>query len=65
MLTRNCRPQKKTIVSLAKALNVQPTYLWPDLEVASILDTVARFQQDEDLTQEQAAAMMQPISVRL
>ena len=57
MLTRNCRPQKKTIFSLAAALNVAPTELWPDLEVAAILDTVANFQQEQELTQEQADAI--------
>ena len=57
MLTRNCRPQKKTIFSLAEALNVAPTELWPDLEVAAILDTVANFQQEQELTQEQANAI--------
>ncbi len=57
MLTRNCRPQKKTIFKLADALNVEPTDLWPDLEVAAILDTVASFQQDQELTEAQATAL--------
>lgn len=57
MLTRNCRPQKKTIFSLAAALEVAPTALWPDLEVAAILDTVANFQQEQELTEEQANAI--------
>ena len=57
MLTRNCRPQKKTILSLAEALDVAPTVLWPDLEVAAILDTVANFQQEQELTKEQADAI--------
>ena len=47
MLNRNCRPQKKTILKLAEALNVQPQELWPDLEVADMLDAVASFQQDD------------------
>ena len=54
MLNRNCRPQKKTILKLAAALNVEPTELWPDLEVTGILDSVARFQQEQELTKEQA-----------
>jgi transcriptional regulator with XRE-family HTH domain len=47
MLNRNCRPQKKTILKLAEALDVQPQELWPDLEVADMLDAVASFQQDD------------------
>ena len=47
MLNRNCRPQKKTILKLAEALNVQPQELWPDLDVADMLDAVASFQQDD------------------
>ncbi len=57
MLSRNCRPQKKTIIKLAAALKVEPTELWPDLEVAGILDSVARFQQEQELTPEQADAI--------
>lgn len=57
MLNRNCRPQKKTIFKLAAALGVEPTELWPDLEVATILDSVVRFQQDQQLTKEQADAI--------
>ena len=57
MLTRNCRPQKKTIFKLAVALNVEPTELWPDLEVTAILDSVARFQEEQELTEEQADAI--------
>lgn len=47
MLNRNCRPQKKTILKLAEALNVHACDLWPDLEVAERLDAVASFQQDD------------------
>ena len=47
MLNRNCRPQKKTILKLAEALNVQAQDLWPDIEVAEMLDAVASFQQDD------------------
>lgn len=57
MLTRNCRPQKKTIFKLAAALTVEPTELWPDLEVAAILDSVARFQQEQELAPEHADAI--------
>ena len=55
MLSRNCRPQKKTIMKIANALNVPPTDLWPDLEVVAILDTVAKFQEDQTWTEEQSA----------
>ena len=41
------RPQKTTILKLAEALNVPPQELWPDLEVADMLDAVAGFQQDD------------------
>jgi len=49
--------QVKSIFKLAAAFNVDPTELWPDLEVAGILDTVARFQQEQELTPEQADAI--------
>jgi transcriptional regulator with XRE-family HTH domain len=57
MLTRNSRPQKNTILKMAAALDVSPTDLWPDLEVAAILDSIADFHQDRDLTAAQAAAL--------
>jgi transcriptional regulator with XRE-family HTH domain len=58
MLTRRCRPQKRTILKLADALGVAPTDLWPDLDVADILDTVAAVQtDDEPLSPEEAAAI--------
>ena len=58
MLSRGCRPQKRTIFKLAEALGVAPTDLWPDLEVADILDTVAAVQaDDEQLSAEEAAAI--------
>jgi transcriptional regulator with XRE-family HTH domain len=47
MLKRACRPQKKTILKLAEALNVQPHDLWPDIDVAETLDAVASFQQPD------------------
>ena len=47
MLNRNCRPQKKTILRLAQALDVLPQELWPDLVVADLLDAVTSFQQDD------------------
>jgi lambda repressor-like predicted transcriptional regulator len=31
MLQRNCRPQKRTIVRMAEALELQPDELWPNL----------------------------------
>jgi transcriptional regulator with XRE-family HTH domain len=58
MLNRNSRPHKKTILKLAEALNVQPQELWPDLEVADMLDAVASFQQDDYvMTEAEAAAL--------
>lgn len=41
MLHRACRPQRKTILKLAEALNVPPRDLWPDIDVTDILDAVA------------------------
>ena len=58
MLNRNCRPQKKTILKLAEALQVQPQELWPDLQVAEMLDAAASFQQDEHvMTEAEAKAL--------
>jgi transcriptional regulator with XRE-family HTH domain len=57
MLTRNSRPQKNTILKMAAALDVSPTDLWPDLEVAAILDSIAEFPQERVLTEAQAAAI--------
>jgi len=47
MLRRMCRPQKRTILRLAEAFDVHPRDLWPDIEVADMLDAVASFQQDD------------------
>jgi transcriptional regulator with XRE-family HTH domain len=57
MLARKSRPQRKTILKMATALNVEPTLLWPDLEVAAILDSTAEFLNDCELTQVQADAL--------
>jgi transcriptional regulator with XRE-family HTH domain len=58
MLTRNCRPQKNTILKLAEALHVNPRELWPDLETADMLDAVASFQQDDySMTEAEARAL--------
>lgn len=57
MLSRNARPQRKTIFKLAEALGVAPTDLWPNLEVAAILDSVSDFFADQELTPEQAKAL--------
>jgi len=56
MLTRECRPQRKTILGLANALNVDPCELWPDLDVADILDTVAAVQQEQMISDAEADA---------
>jgi transcriptional regulator with XRE-family HTH domain len=58
MLSRVCRPQKKTILKLAEALNVQPRDLWPDIDVADMLDAAASFQQDDyTMTAAEASAL--------
>ena len=62
MLTRKSRPQRKTILKMATALNVEPTELWPDLEVAAILDSTAEFFNDRELTAAQAEALDAAIS---
>jgi transcriptional regulator with XRE-family HTH domain len=58
MLNRACRPQKKTILKLAEALNVQACDLWPDIDVSDALDAVASFQQPGYvMTPEEAQAL--------
>ena len=58
MLTRQCRPQKKTILKLADALGVASSALWPDIEVAEALDAVDSFQQDDyTMTEAEAKAL--------
>ncbi len=57
MLSRNARPQRKTILKVAQALNVQPTDLWPNMEVAAILDSVNDFFVDRELTAEQSKSI--------
>ena len=61
MLNRKCRPQKKTILKLAEALQVQPQELWPDIEVAEMLDAVASFEQEDHvMTDAEANALGDP-----
>lgn len=61
MLNRNCRPQKKTLLKLAEALNVNVQQLWPDIEVAETLDAVASFQQpDYVMTEAEAQVLSDP-----
>lgn len=57
MLSRNARPQRKTIFKMAQALNIEATELWPNLEVAAILDSVGDFFEDRELTADQAKAI--------
>jgi transcriptional regulator with XRE-family HTH domain len=58
ILNRKCRPQKKTVLKLAEALQVQPQELWPDVEVAEMLDAAADFQQDDYvMTEAEAKAL--------
>ncbi len=33
MLSRDCRPQRRTVLKLAEALKVQPEELWPEIKV--------------------------------
>jgi transcriptional regulator with XRE-family HTH domain len=56
MLNRTCRPQRQTILKLATALDVHPRELWPDLDVADILDTVAEAQREQAMTDAEADA---------
>lgn len=62
MLNRNCRPQKKTILKLAEALNVQACDLWPDIDVAEMLDAVTSFQQDDYVMSEAKARALSDTS---
>ncbi len=57
MLNRNCRPQRKTIMKLATALNVSPTALWPGVEVQQILDAIDRVQDDQVMSAAEAEAL--------
>ena len=57
MLNRDCRPQKKTIMKLATALNVSPTALWPGVEVQQILDAIDRVQEDQVMSVPEAEAL--------
>lgn len=57
MLSRDARPQRKTILKMARAFSVEPTDLWPNLEVAAILDSVDDFFVDRELTDKQAKAI--------
>lgn len=50
MLSRRSRPQRKTILKTATALNVEPTALWPNLEVAAILDANTESSNDRERT---------------
>lgn len=62
MLSRACRPQRQTIIKLAAALDVHPRELWPDLEVADILDTTAAVQQDQELSESEADALRRALA---
>lgn len=58
MLNRHRRPQKQTILKLAEALHVPARDLWPDIDVAEMLDAVASFQQQDDvMTDAEARAL--------
>ena len=64
MLNRKCRPQKRTLLKVADALGVRPQELWPDLEVAEMLDAVASFQQDDYVMTEAEAEALKDSSKR-
>ena len=58
MLNRKCRPQRKTLDKIAKALGVDVRSLWPDIEVSEHLDTVAAFQEDgREMTEAESDAL--------
>jgi transcriptional regulator with XRE-family HTH domain len=58
MLRRKSRPQKKTILKLAEALNVAAQELWPEIEVSNMLDAVVDFQKpDYVMTEAEAKAL--------
>jgi transcriptional regulator with XRE-family HTH domain len=64
MLNRKRRPQKKTILRLADALQVQPQELWPDIEVADMLDAAASFAQGEHVMTEAEAQALRNSATR-
>ena len=64
MLTRSCRPQRKTILKLAEALKVDARDLWPDLEVADMLDAVTSFQQDDYVMTDAEAEALRDTSTK-
>jgi transcriptional regulator with XRE-family HTH domain len=64
LLNRKCRPQKRTLLKLAEALGIRPQELWPDLEVAELLDAVASFQQDDYVMTEAEAESLRDASKR-
>lgn len=57
MLNRRCRPQRQTILKIADALGVDARDLWPDLEVAEMLDAVECFQSGYVMTEDEARAL--------
>ena len=58
MLNRKCRPQRKTLNKIAKALDVDVRSLWPDIEISEHLDAVVAFQQDgREMTAAEAEAL--------
>lgn len=56
MFNRRRRPQKQTILKIADALEVDARDLWPDLEVAEMLDAVESFHSDYVMTEDEARA---------
>lgn len=56
LLNRISRPQRQTIIKLAQALRVHPRELWPDLEVAELLDAAAAVQDDGMMSEHEADA---------
>ncbi|CAN5393101.1 hypothetical protein BH10PLA2_BH10PLA2_27930 [soil metagenome] len=63
LLSRVCRPQKRTILKLAEALSVHPSELWPDIDLADMLDAVASFQQDDyTMTAAETSALVETVN---
>ena len=64
MLNRKCRPQRRTLEKLAGVFEVDMRELWPDIEVMDALDSVAAFQQDDQIMSEaMAKALREPSSL--
>jgi len=64
MLKRKCRPQKRTILKVANALNVPASELWPDIEISEMLDAIAAAQTDDIVISEAEARALDEAAPR-